>query len=353
MSSTSTPEDPRRPLLIISSFRTSFFAAPSPTSPPSSPFVTPPRFCSDLARTSTDAHIHGSATVASFWLLIELPGPWTAREFRDGQLSRPIRECLDAWTEALPGLRIQGIRREVRRWASPGRVTVLAARAGTSPSLYRTEIASHDALLDLDVPAMLDGTAANVEEAPPIVLTCTNGRRDACCALKGRAFHTAMHSAAPNAAWQTTHLGGHRFAATSLVLPHGFQYGWLEPANADPLWAATQTNRIWSLDRYRGQVAFARPAQAAAIAVRRNHGEGFPTSSPAASLHPHTCRVDTLDRLGTDRWRVELTCAEQTYRVEVVKKTGAALPKSCGASPKPSSWYDVTDIRHWAAVGDE
>lgn len=315
--------------------------------------MTPPRFCSDLARTSTDVRIHGSATTAPSWLLIELPGPWTAREFRDGQLARPIRECLDAWTEAIPGLRIQGIRREVQEWASPGRVTVFAARAGSPSTLVRAEIASHDALLDLDVPAMLDGTAADAKEADtPVVLTCANGRRDACCALKGRAFHTAMRSASPNAAWQTTHLGGHRFAATSLVLPHGFQYGWLEPEDAEPLWSTTQEERIWSLDRYRGQVAFPRPAQAAAIAVRRHLGERSHASSPAACFHIDAVRIDALDLVGTDRWRVDLASARQAYRAEVVKKTGEPLPKSCGASPKPSSWYDVTDIRHRAVVDD-
>jgi hypothetical protein len=51
-----------------------------------------------------------------------------------------------------------------------------------------------------------------------MLLVCTNGRRDVCCALWGQRFYAAAAALLPNV-WQTTHLGGHRFAATAVSLP--------------------------------------------------------------------------------------------------------------------------------------
>jgi hypothetical protein len=59
----------------------------------------------------------------------------------------------------------------------------------------------------------------------PLFLVCTHGRHDACCALRGRPLAQALHHARPDRVWETTHLGGDRFAANLLVLPTGELYG--------------------------------------------------------------------------------------------------------------------------------
>ena len=54
---------------------------------------------------------------------------------------------------------------------------------------------------------------------------CTNGRRDRCCALLGRPLAAEIVAAGHSEVWEVTHLGGHRFSPTMLVLPHGYAYG--------------------------------------------------------------------------------------------------------------------------------
>lgn len=72
----------------------------------------------------------------------------------------------------------------------------------------------------------------------PIVLVCTHGIRDRCCALFGGQLTDALR-ATPRASAidvrEATHLGGDRFAPTVLVLPSGRMYGHLVPTEADAL----------------------------------------------------------------------------------------------------------------------
>jgi (2Fe-2S) ferredoxin len=187
----------------------------------------------------------------------------------------------------------------------------------------------------------------------PIFLTCTNGRRDACCAKWGREMASAMTEAADHEAWQTTHLGGHRFAPTLLVLPHGSQYGWLEPDDAEPLVKAHQAGRLYRADRYRGHVGFSRPVQAAAAflrdeiddhrlealaLVRATRGAG--TTEHQVPGHEPSGGTASLATTSLVRLRVGTT----TYEVEVRHEEGQAVPSSCGADPTPSE--RLTPVRY-------
>ncbi|PEN13720.1 hypothetical protein CRI94_06495 [Longibacter salinarum] len=288
----------------------------------------PDAFCSDIARRG-DVDLNGSATVASYWLCIEHPEPWEEREISSGSLPPRLVECIGQWEEALPGLRTQAIRREVNQFDEAGGVTVFIASVQPGEqSLRRLRLSSLEALADLDVPAIILG---HVDEPPgrrldaPIVLTCTNGKRDACCALKGRIFQSALEAVAPQAAWQATHLGGHRFAPTALVLPHGHQYGWLEADDADEFWSSASGGRIFQFDRYRGCTAHRRPIQAAVIAVRREVG---------ADAVEDIEDIRFEHRPG-DVWHLRVTCRGQKFTVRVRRWKDGLLPKSCGGDPKP------------------
>ena len=309
-----------------------------------------PSFCSNIARDRSDVGIHGSATVAPHWLCIEHPDPWAARELKNGSLPPRLTAHIWAWKKTVPGLRPQGIRREVRTWDRPGQVTVLLASAniqpsGAAPILWRARLDTYDDIAALDVPRLVEAArrgetnvlqAAGFEQATdPVVLTCTNGKRDACCALKGRPFHDALADIAPRAAWQTTHLGGHRFAPTAVVLPDGSQYGWLSPGDAPGLWTAARQKQIFRLDRYRGCTAYARPVQAAAIALRQH------PDAEAQYLGVRGLRIDEVEREGEDRWTVRLLLKEVRATVTVRRHHGDPVPASCSGKTKPTVRYEA------------
>jgi hypothetical protein len=61
-----------------------------------------------------------------------------------------------------------------------------------------------------------------VGPAPPEVLVCGHGRRDACCGRWGTLLHAELAARDHGArTWRCSHTGGHRFAPTAITLPDG------------------------------------------------------------------------------------------------------------------------------------
>jgi hypothetical protein len=188
--------------------------------------------------------------------------------------------------------------------------------------LYRFQLIDYAELLDLNLPAIASQDArydsARLDE--PIFVTCTNGLRDQCCALHGAATYEALAADFPGIVWESTHHGGHRFAANFLHLPYGISYGRLRPASAPEVLEMALEGRI-AFYHYRGRTIYAEPVQAAEVLLRRGLGiEGV----DALSL------LQTED-LGGGLWRVQFTGAEQAYEVVLQRaEAGAQVHLSCG-----------------------
>jgi hypothetical protein len=85
----------------------------------------------------------------------------------------------------------------------------------------------------LDLAALADG-------GPPgfgtplrdrLLLVCTHGKRDACCARYGAPVAREL-AARGLPVWETTHVGGDQFAANMVCLPDGTYHGRLDRASA-------------------------------------------------------------------------------------------------------------------------
>ncbi len=105
-----------------------------------------------------------------------------------------------------------------------------------------------------------------------LVLVCGNGRRDRCCARFGPPTWRLLAAAIGEEAWLSTHQGGHRYAGTGICLPEGVAYGFLAPAEAEPLLAARRDGAI-HLPCFRGRTFHDAPVQAADALLRASRGE--------------------------------------------------------------------------------
>src|SRR5699024_12694878 len=80
-----------------------------------------------------------------------------------------------------------------------------------------------------DIPALdLSGPVNNAGEVirQPLMLVCTHGKRDVCCALKGRPLAAELNDHFGNSlVWESSHMKGHRFAAVSLPMPWAYSFG--------------------------------------------------------------------------------------------------------------------------------
>jgi hypothetical protein len=223
---------------------------------------------------------------ARAWLLIEHPGPWPP-EPADTVLPAPLDTQVRR--AAALGIRVQMIRRPGRRPPSDVRQVFLGWTAGPRPWLRRGELAAGSPgpggrggpggpgdpggpgvreepaeLTDLELTELAGGIppAFGGPVVEPVYLVCTHGRRNACCARLGAPLAQALAARQPGQVWETTHVGGHRFAANLVILPHGLYYG---PVGVAAAAAAIDAYRRGTVapERYRGRAGQPKPAQEA------------------------------------------------------------------------------------------
>jgi hypothetical protein len=239
-----------------------------------------------------------TATTAARWLLVELPGAWE-------------RDASDHELPAFDG-RTMLIRRPGRR--SPDHTVFVAEATEEGGRLRRVH-----ALDELD----------GGEEMPEtLLLVCCHGRRDVCCARLGKPVFDALRDLP--GVWQSSHHGGHRFAANVLALPAGIQLGRVEPDEASAIAALLAEGRI-PLDRYRGRTLYSARVQAAEVAVRRARGLD---------------RVGDIRFVADDGELVEFAIPGGVVSCHVEEAVGPVLPPSCGAEPEPTVRFDVAVDSH-------
>jgi hypothetical protein len=243
--------------------------------PPTATAVAPGHGCATVARTLGETP-EGTATPMRSWLLIEHPEAW-ARDVADRVLARVLpkprlRELAELRRRY--GLRPLLVRRPGYRAGRPAGRTVLVGGVGGPAGrwLERVELADLHELADLELAAVATGTGGLGTPVTGAVFgVCTHGSKDMCCATLGRPVAKALAEAAPGRVWETTHLGGDRFAGNVLVLPTGFLYGHVSLATAGKLAAATDEGRVLP-ELLRGRTSVDMRAQVAEIAVRRVTG---------------------------------------------------------------------------------
>ncbi|MEO5874723.1 MAG: sucrase ferredoxin [Streptosporangiaceae bacterium] len=198
------------------------------------------------------------------WLLLEHPGPWPERiEW----LGLPIIAEAERH-----GVRTQLIRRTGRRRAAHP-IQMYAGWSGPGPWLEGRVLEDPAELAELDLAAVARGLRPGFGTPVdhPLFLLCTHGKRNVCCATTGAPLARQLAGRFPETVWETSHVGGDRFAANLVCLPHGLYYGELDAAHADAAVRAYLRGEV-VLDRFRGRAGLPEPAQAAEHFVRQRTG---------------------------------------------------------------------------------
>jgi hypothetical protein len=278
-----------------------------------------------LARTE---QLAGSASTVRAFLLVEAPGPWGVDAVRDARLPEEVRTRLRELQRVhkVRPLLIRG-HRSRPAVSEAGGVRVFASFAHSDRPWTETAVLGDlRELVDLPVEDLANGTRPGLTPYDgPGFFVCTHGRHDACCAETGRPLCRAMHAAAPEHAWEVSHIGGDRFAANMLVLPHGLYYGRLEPSAAADFVARTRAGRL-DLEHLRGRSAYGFSVQAAEIYLRKHLGRDEIAPFPVLD---HT-RQDQETRVVFDvagaRWRVRVRTDHGARRQLTCRATSESLP---------------------------
>ncbi|MDQ3819606.1 MAG: sucrase ferredoxin, partial [Acidobacteriota bacterium] len=141
----------------------------------------------------------------------------------------------------------------------------------------------------------------------PLYLVCTHGRRDKCCAKFGFPLFKSLRAEDGDSVWQSSHVGGDRFAANLVCFPHGLFYAHTTADSAKVIMKEYRERRIFT-QNYRGRACYSHHVQAAEFFVR---------------TESRISRIDDLHRLESARtskesWQVRFL-EKARERIHVVR----------------------------------
>lgn len=285
--------------------------------------------CSIAARERGDVPV-GTAVPARYWLLVAHPGPWPAKPIQAPGLE-DVAADLSAAMERF-GARLQLIRRHGRQEGElveadgDNQVFLVDVRRGL---VGRARWRHPDDLVAL---------AGRFDDLPdpttePLLLVCTHGRKDVCCAIDGRVVAAVLDDALPGAVWETTHLGGDRFAGNVILLPEGSQYGRLDGDVAPQVVLDHLDGRV-DLDRWRGRCSWHPAAQAAVHDVLGSEPDvRLPDVAPPV-----------VEPTGEDSWTVRVEAGGRTSLRSVVRTVSAPHQLTCSGGSKVQAIYTVSSV---------
>ncbi len=173
----------------------------------------------------------GSATHASAYVFITWPkARWANNALFSPGLPETLSHLLAAWKDERRILTRLISRPDYSHDPETVRVMIFSPAHTHGLEAERVPLERLEACLRAGFEDNDWSAFAPIPDNQHTLFCCTDGKHDNCCAKFGFAAYTALtQKAAKRPAnwhiWESSHLGGHRFAATALTFPHAFMLG--------------------------------------------------------------------------------------------------------------------------------
>lgn len=222
-------------------------------------------FCSTLSLEAAE-EMFASAPRVDVWLLLEYREAWDENAFPSSRVPEVVKKRLSGYLGSIPNCRLQLIKRHNN---PEGNIRFyIGISDEIEPRLFEFSLSGYEDVLSLDIPKIMRGSHHLRSE--PLFLVCTHGTHDKCCGKFGvPVYMEAAKQENGSSIWQCTHVGGHRFAANLLCLPHGIYYGRVREYDVGGLIGDYKNGHI-NLKKYRGRSCYSPDAQAAEYFLRVN-----------------------------------------------------------------------------------
>jgi hypothetical protein len=148
--------------------------------------------------------------------------------------------------------------------------------------------------------------------------------------VRGRPLAAAVAAEQPGRTWEASHVGGCRFAAAMVLLPHGVVLGHV-PAAEGPAAAADYAGGVLPVEWVRGRTSLAPAVQAA-----QHHARTATGALGVDALVPLDVRT-----VGPGSWRVAFAAPAVTVVVDE-RRVEAGRPLTCAATTL--GWMRVFDL---------
>ncbi len=273
-----------------------------------------------------DDPLFATAAPAVRYVLVEQPGAWGRNALRDSPIAAPVLADLLVRCHAVDA-RLLLVRRAHREREASRAFAVVDARPGHEGIAWG-RFAEDAELAEIDPTRF-----PTAPTTAPAFLVCTHGRRDPCCAARGWPVAVALTEAFPEQAWQCSHVGGDRFAANGVALPHGLYYGRVTPDAAATLARRHAEGRV-TVPLLRGRSCFPPAVQAAQHLARLRLAV-----DAIDALHPVG-----VEQTAPDTTAVVLAHRDEDVRVVVREHASEPIPRlTCGATV-------AAPMREWELV---
>jgi hypothetical protein len=230
-----------------------------------------PFFCSELSRRSAEKTF-GTASTGAVWLLLEYPHGWGRSALEDSALSPAVKTFLKGSLAGMRHSRLLLVKTDRGRRDEGMNLFVVRCRE-REPFTVRLRVKDYEDVRAFDFAAVASGRDLQGGELTkePLHLVCTHGRRDKCCAKFGVPVYNALRETAGESVWQSSHVGGDRFAANVICFPHGLFYAHTTPETARRVVREYAAGRIVT-EKFRGRACYFGFAQAAEFFAREESG---------------------------------------------------------------------------------
>ena len=269
----------------------------------------------------------GTASRVRRWLVVEQPGPWGSDAVRDSQLPDSVAQSLAANAAAHDARVLLARRLGADRTGARSAFLVRSDRVHRWIEHLSFDDPKELAVLDLTVLAGDEPPGLGRPGPANLPLVCTNGRHDPCCADLGRPVVRALRDAGVDV-WESSHVGGDRFAANIVCLPTGVYFGRVAPEEAERILRDHEAGLL-DLDRYRGRSCYPPLMQAAEIFTRRELGERRLDALSFRSATEHSGEA-LVELVHSDGRRV---------RVGVRRERGASEMMTCADRTESRPWH--------------
>ena len=289
--------------------------------------------CANYSLTAGEPLV-GTASRVDTWFLLEYTGRWEPEALEQSAVPDAVKDYLMTHRDSLPNARVSFIRRQ----PSTGKLAFYVALVRESrPVLYAFSLEQYEDLLAWDIPAICaeDTAYDHFKQRDPLLMVCTHGRRDPCCARQGLPVYEHISAREDVTVWQTSHVGGHRFAANVIALPHGIYYGRVHPDTVDAIVDAYRAGQL-ALDTYRGRACYTSPVQAADYFLRAETG----------ITDLDAFRLVSTDQAGDTRWTVQFaaTAGGDRYTLHLDVKQTQAYKNCSDAVPASLTYIDLVEL---------
>ncbi len=224
-------------------------------------------FCRDISLQSSEM-LAGTVGTRRAWLLLQDHAAWAIQAYAGSAVPPHVRDHL-AHFFGQEKSSILLIRNSDAKLLPVRKAFVIISRNARA-EIYGFDWIEYEDLLELPYAEILAGTYAGPQTGP-IYLVCTHGKRDKCCAKYGMPVYQHLRQRLGERVWRASHVGGDRFAANLVCMPHGLYYGRVTPQQALELVQLYEKGEL-APEHMRGRSCYPKLTQAAEIFARREVG---------------------------------------------------------------------------------